>query len=194
MSRSGAYVEAAIEAIRGMADTQELDRVCEAVSDSLRSGGKILICGNGGSAADAQHIAGELVCRFRRNRRALAAVALSADSAVITAIANDYDYSEVFSRQVEALGRQGDVLLAISTSGESSNVLKAASAARKAGMTVVAFTALDGGRLGELADIGFHATSPVTSHAQEVLLVAAHALCDAVEANLSEHGETPSLR
>ncbi len=146
---------------------------------------RVFICGNGGSAVDASHFAGELVGRFRRDRKAMPAIALTTDSAVITAIANDYGYENIFSRQLEALGQQGDILVAISTSGNSSNVLKAAETARALGMQVIAFTS----QLCDSpiwADIHWKSNSPSTSFTQEQMLIAFHALCYAQEEILAE--------
>jgi D-sedoheptulose 7-phosphate isomerase len=182
-STARAYVEAAMSAMQGL-ETGALERAVEVCRRSLSSGGRLLICGNGGSAADAQHLAAELVARFRRERRALPAIALSSNTAVITALANDYDYRRVFSRQVEALGRRGDVLLAISTSGRSANVLEAAEAARGAGMEVVGLTGLDAGPLEALCTVTVLAPSSATSHAQECMLVLGHALCHCLESDL----------
>lgn len=147
----------------------------------LASGHKILACGNGGSAATAQHFVAELVCRFQDDRRALAAVALTADTAVLTAAGNDYGYGRVFARQVEALARPGDVLLAFSTSGRSANVVAAAQAARASGCRIVAFTGVDGGELAPLADIAWRAPSAVVARIQEVHDVCVHAIAQALE-------------
>ena len=172
------YVEKAARSLDGF-DTATLERISAVLAECLKRGGKVLVCGNGGSAADASHLAGELVGRFRRERRALPVVALTADSAVLTALSNDYGYETVFSRQIEALGVCGDVLVAISTSGASSNVIAAAEEAGRRGMVVVAFTA--SGRQAPWSDIHWQAPSPVTSHAQEAMLVAFHALCESLE-------------
>lgn len=148
------------------------------------SDGKILTCGNGGSAADAQHFAAEMVGRFERERPGLAAVALSTDTSAITAIANDYDYDLVFSKQVHALGRPGDLLIAISTSGNSANVISAIHAAHDRQMNVIAFTGRDGGQIGEiLSGEDVHLCVPVqrTARIQEVHITMIHALCDAVD-------------
>ena len=126
-------------------------QVAERLAEQLRRGNKILICGNGGSAADAQHFAAELVNRFEIERPGLAAIALTTDSSALTSIANDYAFEQVFARQVQALGRPGDVLLAISTSGNSPNIVAAVSAARQLGMTTIALTGHDGGRVGQPA-------------------------------------------
>jgi D-sedoheptulose 7-phosphate isomerase len=152
------------------------------VVGALRSGGKLLLCGNGGSAADCQHIAAELTGRFSKSPRpALAAVALTTDSSALTAIANDFGYEQVFSRQVEALGRPGDVLLAISTSGRSPNVLRAAERAGQLGLTVVALVGPQPSELGALAAITICAPGSTTDRIQELHLTVGHILCDLVD-------------
>lgn len=156
----------------------------EAMVAALRGGGRILACGNGGSAADAQHFAAELVGRFERERAAMAAIALTTDTSILTAIANDYDYSRVFARQVEALGRPGDVLLGISTSGGSASVLAAFEAAAAAGMTTVALTGRDGGRVGAAADIHVNVPAASTARVQEVHRTLLHAVCALIEREL----------
>jgi D-sedoheptulose 7-phosphate isomerase len=151
---------------------------------SLKRDGKILACGNGGSAADSQHFAAELLNRFETERPGLAAVALTTDSSTITAIANDYDFEQVFSKQVRALGHENDVLLAISTSGNSRNVVAAIEAAHEAEMSVVALTGRDGGRIGLMlapTDIHICVPSNSTARIQEVHLLALHCLCDAID-------------
>ena len=155
-----------------------------AMAAALRGGGRILACGNGGSAADAQHFAAELVGRFERERAAMAAIALTTDTSILTAIANDYDYSRVFARQVEALGRPGDVLLGISTSGGSASVLAAFEAARAAGVTTVALTGRDGGRVGAAADIHVNVPAASTARVQEVHRTLLHAVCALIEREL----------
>lgn len=152
--------------------------------DALRNGRKLLFCGNGGSAADAQHWAGELVSRFYYDRPGLAAIALTTDSSILTAIGNDYGYDYVFARQVEALGQSGDVLVAISTSGNSPNVLRAADVARTRGMQVVAFTGRSGGKLLPMADICFRMPSDETPRIQEGHEFVGHLLCSLIEAGL----------
>jgi len=150
----------------------------------LRAGGKILACGNGGSAADAQHFAAELVNRFEIERPPLAAVALTTDSSALTSIANDFRYEEVFAKQLRAIGRAGDVLLAISTSGNSPSVLEAVAVAHVLGARVVALSGARGGKLGErIADGDVHINVPHSSTArvQEVHLLALHCLCDAID-------------
>lgn len=154
------------------------------IVQALVADGKLLVCGNGGSAADAQHFAAEMVGRFERERPGLAAVALTTDTSALTAIANDYDYDLVFSKQVHALGRAGDILVAISTSGNSANVIAAIHAAHDRGMSVIAFTGKDGGQIGEmLTGDDVHLCVPVqrTCRVQEVHITMIHALCDAVD-------------
>lgn len=160
-----------------------LEETAAAMQGCLASGHKILACGNGGSAASAQHFVAELVCRFRDDRRALAAVALTSDTMTMTAIGNDYGYGRVFARQVEAIASPGDILLAISTSGNSPNVVAAAETARTCRCKVVALTGMDGGALAGLADIALKAPSKVVARIQEVHDVCIHALAEALEAN-----------
>jgi D-sedoheptulose 7-phosphate isomerase len=160
----------------------QLERVVGTMHECLRTGGKILACGNGGSATDAQHLVAELVGRFREERRALPAIALTADSAILTAVGNDYGYERVFARQVEALGRAGDVLLAYSTSGNSPNVVQAAQTARRLGCVVVAFTGARGGELAGHADVLVKAPSNTVARVQEVHTLCSHAICDALDA------------
>jgi len=151
---------------------------------ALRGGGRILACGNGGSAADAQHFAAELVGRFERERAALSAIALTTDSSIVTAVANDYDFARVFARQVDALGRPGDVLLGISTSGGSANVLAAFAAGKAGGLTTVALTGRDGGAVGAAADIHVNVPAASTARVQEVHRTLLHALCALIEREL----------
>jgi D-sedoheptulose 7-phosphate isomerase len=160
----------------------------ELASDSmvaaLLSGGKILSCGNGGSAGDAQHFSSELLNRFERERPSLPAIALTTDSSTVTSIANDYSYNEIFSKQIRALGNTGDVLLAISTSGNSANVVQAIQAAHDREMRVVALTGRDGGDMASLLlpeDIEIRVPSMVTARIQEVHLLAIHCLCDLID-------------
>lgn len=153
----------------------------------ITAGGKVLVCGNGGSATDAQRFAARFVGRFERERPGLAALALSSDGATVTAVADDYDFTQVFARQVFALGQPGDVLLAISASGDSANVLAAVDAARARDMTVIALTGRGGGRLGpRLADTDVHicVAHDSTSRIQEVHVLVLHCICDAVDLQL----------
>jgi len=152
-----------------------------AIEQALKQNRTVYICGNGGSAADAQHIAGELVGRFRRERKALAAVALSTDTSILTSVANDYAYEDVFARQVEALLREGDILWAFSTSGASKNVIKAAQLAREKGAFVLAFTGRADSKLEQIADICFCANAESTARSQEIHQLAYHIICDLVE-------------
>lgn len=155
-----------------------------AVSQALARGNKLLLCGNGGSAADAQHWAGELVSRFHHDRPGLAAIALTTDSSILTAIGNDYGYERVFARQVEALGAPGDVLFALSTSGRSPNVLAALQAARDRGMLTVGFTGEGGGGMPALCDILLTVPAASTPRIQEGHEVLGHAICALIEATL----------
>jgi D-sedoheptulose 7-phosphate isomerase len=153
----------------------------------ITAGGKVLACGNGGSASDAQHFAAEFVGRFERERPGLAAIALTTDTSILTAIGNDYDFNSIYSKQVQALGAPGDVLLAISTSGNSSNVLAAVEAARAKEMTVIALTGRGGGKLREqLGETDVHICVPHerTARIQEVHILVLHCLCDAVDLQL----------
>jgi D-sedoheptulose 7-phosphate isomerase len=162
-------------------------RAATVMTTALLADGKILACGNGGSAGDAQHFAAEMVGRFERERPELPALALTTDSSILTAVANDYAFEQVFARQVRALGRKGDVLLAISTSGSSPNVLAAIEAAREREMRVVALTGKGGGRIGGgLAEGDVHVCVPhaQTARIQEVHLLVIHCLCDAVDRTL----------
>jgi len=164
--------------------TAPIAQAVEAMTGSLLNNGKILACGNGGSAADAQHFAAELVNRFEMERPPLAAVALTTDTSTLTSIANDYDYVQVFSKQVRALGQPGDVLLAISTSGNSPNVIDAITAAHEREMRVVALTGKGGGKMNELLgenDIHICVPADRTARIQEVHLLALHCLCDGID-------------
>ena len=167
----------------------------QAVLACVTSGGKVLACGNGGSAADAQHFAAEFVGRFERERPELGAIALTTDTSILTAIANDYDFERVYSKQVRALGQAGDVLLALSTSGNSANVLAAVTAAHEREMTVVALTGRGGGRIGSaLRETDVHVCVPHerTARIQEVHLLTLHCICDGVDAQLLGEQETPT--
>ncbi|HSA88287.1 MAG TPA: phosphoheptose isomerase [Burkholderiales bacterium] len=164
--------------------TEPLARAAQRLADTLRGGGKILSCGNGGSAADAQHFAAELVNRFEIERPPLAAVALSTDTSSLTSIANDYAYQQVFSKPLRALGRRGDALLAISTSGNSANVLEAVHAAHELGVRVVALTGNGGGKMAAALtpeDVHLCVPHKKTARIQEVHLLCIHCLCDAID-------------
>ena len=155
-----------------------------AMVECLNSGGKIMACGNGGSAADAQHFAAELMGRFERERRELAAVALTTDTSILTAVGNDYSYDQVFSKQVRGLGKSGDILLAITTSGNSKNVIKAVEAAQAKGIKVIALSGKGGGQLNKVLganDLLLAAPASRTARIQETHLVLLHALCDGID-------------
>lgn len=160
----------------------------DAMLEAFERGAKVLIFGNGGSAADAQHFACELVGRFLRNRRALPAIALTPDTTTLTAIANDYGFDQVFVRQIEALGRPGDVAVAISTSGASANVLAALKYARSRGLKTVAFTGGSGGPIGAAADVHVNVPHDLTPRVQEVHRALIHAVCDVVERQIDRNG------
>ena len=163
--------------------SEKIVRFAEILSNCLKKGGKILLCGNGGSAADAQHIAGELVVRLKSSskRKALPAIALTVNSSVLTAAANDFGFEKVFSRQVEALGKKGDCLLAFSTSGESSNVNSAIKTARKIGMKTLALSGKNGGGMIKIADFSIIVPSSETQRIQEVHILIGHIICDLIE-------------
>jgi D-sedoheptulose 7-phosphate isomerase len=181
------YFARSVEVLRRAAADQAFIAATVAIADALaralHAGGKVLIAGNGGSAADAQHIAAELLSRFARERAPLPAIALT-DPAVMTAIGNDYGFDHVFERQVRGLGRRGDVLLAISTSGRSPNVLAALAAARECGLVTVGFTGTQGSALRALCDVCLVAPSEETAVIQQVYMTAAHAICAIVEHDL----------
>lgn len=159
------------------------------VVGTLRRDGRVFLCGNGGSAADAQHLAAELVGRFLRDRRPLPAVALTTDTSVLTAVANDFDYAEVFARQLAALGRPDDLLIAISTSGDSPNVLRAAEVARRRGIAVIGLTGSTGGKLLPLCDLCLCVPSDATPRIQEMHILVGHMLCEAAEHAFGEGDE-----
>ena len=161
--------------------TLALERLCQC----LEAGNKVLICGNGGSASQAQHFAAEIVNRFQKDREALAAISLSADTSILTSAANDFSFDTVFSRQVEALGRPGDALIGLSTSGDSANVMEAMKKARDRGMISIALTGKGGGRMGPLADILLDVPSASTPRIQEVHLFILHNLAGRIEARLT---------
>ena len=170
-----------IEALRQQEDM--ILQMAEVWRTALKNGNKILFCGNGGSAADCQHLAAELVGRFVKERRGLPAIALTTDTSILTAVGNDYGYENVFARQVEALGQKGDVLMAITTSGNSANVIKAAEIAKAQGLTVIGFSGGRGGRIAELADLCLNAPSLVTARVQEVHILVGHLLCQLCDAD-----------
>ena len=163
-----------------------LERIAAEMTRAIFAGNKVLWCGNGGSAADSQHMAAELVGRFRRERRGLKSIALTTDTSLLTAIGNDYGFERVFQRQVEALCAEGDVVVGISTSGNSKNVCAALEAARKLGAFTVAFTGQDGGKLAEIADATLRIASKETARIQEGHILCGHILCDWIELSVCE--------
>jgi D-sedoheptulose 7-phosphate isomerase len=178
-------VEASLQLKRAFFD-REMDRIlaqAEDMVERLQRGGRILVCGNGGSAADAQHLAAELSGRYVKERRALAGIALTTDTSALTAIGNDYGFDQVFSRQVEALGRPGDLLIGISTSGNSPNVLRAAASAKELGLRTLGLLGRDGGQLAGLMDEALVVPSTVTARIQEVHQMIYHFWCEAIDAH-----------
>ena len=169
--------------LRNQADL--IEEIGEKVSEAVQRGSLVMICGNGGSASQADHFAGELVGGFRTERRPLAALALNANQAGVTAIGNDYGFDAIFARQVEAFGKPGDVLIALSTSGESPNVLKAVERASERGMLTIALTGKDGGRLAPMCDLSLIVNSPSTARIQEMHILAIHIICEVMDRKIS---------
>ncbi len=163
---------------------QHVDQAINACVHSLRAGGKLMFCGNGGSAADSQHLAAEFTGRFIKDRPPVAAIALSTDTSALTCIANDYSFEAIFARQVQAIGKPGDCLIAISTSGNSGNVLAAVAAAKALGITCIGLLGRDGGKLKPQCDISIVVPSQVTARIQEAHILIGHSLCGAVEQQL----------
>jgi D-sedoheptulose 7-phosphate isomerase len=185
------YLKRSAEVAASLAErpgVEAMQRAAGLVADALAGGGQVLFCGNGGSAADAQHLAAELVGRLQLERPAYRAVALTTDTSVLTAVGNDYGYADVFARQVEGLGRAGDVLVAISTSGRSGNVLRAAAVARAKGMTVVALLGPAASPLDEDADLALHVDGDVAGLVQQGHITIGHAICGWVEQRLATGG------
>lgn len=180
-----AYLLASAESTRTAADqcAGDLAKAARLIADAFRAGSKLLICGNGGSAADAQHIATEFTSTLTRSfvRDPLPAIALTTDTSFLTAFSNDFGFDDVFSRQVMALGRKSDVLLSLSTSGNSVNVVRAAEAAKRLGMSAIAFTGSGGGKLAPIADIAIRVPADTTGHIQETHVALYHAMCFEVE-------------
>jgi D-sedoheptulose 7-phosphate isomerase len=176
-------IDEAIEAHRKFCEknSQILIQVSMAIIEAFRKGNKLLLFGNGGSAADAQHIASEFVNRFSINRGPLPAIALTTDSSVITSISNDDSFSEIFRRQIKAMGKKGDIAWAISTSGKSENVLNGLIAARDEGLITIAMTGMDGGTIGTIADFHLHVESMSVPRIQEVHITAGHIICEMVD-------------
>lgn len=177
-----AHMQAAETAVGELAET--IENCSRLMAEALRDGRKVLVMGNGGSAADAQHLAAELVGRFLKERRALPAIALTTDSSILTAVGNDYGFDRVFQRQVEALAVAGDVVIGISTSGNSPNVLLALQTAKALGCTTVGLLGRDGGKIAPLVDVNLTVTATQTPHIQEVHAIIVHILCREVERQL----------
>lgn len=178
----------ALETFRALAGLdQEIHALADLITRSLVSGRKLLFCGNGGSAADAGHIASEFTCRFKEDRRPYPALALAADGGLLTAIGNDYVFEQIFARQVRAYGQEGDVLIALSTSGKSRNILAALEAAKAAGVISVALLGRDGGFSRDAADITIFTPGTVTARIQEAQKFLLHVLCELVESDLPRH-------
>ncbi|QKG29868.1 D-sedoheptulose 7-phosphate isomerase [Campylobacter sp. RM16187] len=167
------------EAIFGLQD--EIKKACEMAVSTLKNSGKIMLCGNGGSAADSQHIAAELSGRYKKERGALAGIALTTDTSALTAIGNDYGYEFVFSRQLEAIGRSGDLLIAISTSGNSPNVIRALKMARDMGIKTLGLSGKDGGAMNEMCDLNLVMPSSDTPRIQEMHILVGHTICQAID-------------
>ncbi len=155
--------------------------IADLITDSLKMNGKVILFGNGGSASDSQHIAAELVGRFKENRKALAAIAITTNTSILTALANDYGYDLVFAKQIEALGQKNDIAIGISTSGKAKNVVLGIKQAKKIGMKTIALTGADGGELAKLADTSFVVSSSNTARIQEVHITIGHIVCELVE-------------
>lgn len=176
------------EQIKVLQSLNVLDPVVRSATSNcvqaLQTGGKLMFCGNGGSAADSQHLAAELIGRFIKDRRPLAAIALSTDTSAITCISNDYSFDEIFARQVQGLGRPGDVMIAISTSGNSRNVIRAVEEARNINMSVIGLLGRDGGALRMLCDVPIVVPSQVTARIQESHILIGHTLCGMIEQQL----------
>lgn len=163
------------------AQYEVLDKMVHAIIHALKAGNKLLFCGNGGSAADSQHISAEFVGRFEKTRMSLPAIALTSDIAALTAIGNDFGFEKVFSRQIEGLGKKGDILVVLSTSGRSPNILDAITQAKQQGILTLGFTGKDGGILKDAVDICFIAKAQKTTYIQEAYMTALHAICEVVE-------------
>jgi len=170
-----------LEGLLNGLEFEKVEKIASEIIESIRNGGKLMICGNGGSAADAQHMAAEFVNRFLKERKPLPAIALTTDTSNITSIANDYSFDEIFSKQVEALGRKGDVLIGISTSGNSNNVLKALVKARELGLRTIGLLGRDGGKIKAHCDIFMTVGSTSTPRIQEVHEFVIHTVCKMVE-------------
>lgn len=175
----------ALHARMAALDVAPIAAAAAAIAETVDRDGRLLVCGNGGSAAESQHFVAEFIGRFARERRAVGAIALTTDTSILTALANDYAYERVFARQVEALGRRGDVLVGISTSGASPNVVEAMRTAHAQGLTTIALTGRDGSVMGTLADIHINVPHETTARVQEVQLTVLHIICELVERHVA---------
>jgi D-sedoheptulose 7-phosphate isomerase len=162
----------------------KIESAARIMIEALKAGNKILLCGNGGSAADSQHLAAEIVSRYKKDRKPLSAIALTTDTSIITAVGNDYGFEFIFARQVEGLGRKGDVLVGISTSGESKNVVEAVAVAKSLGMKTIGILGCTGGRIGEAVDLAVIVPCKNTPRIQEAHITIGHILCDLIEREL----------
>lgn len=181
MERFHDHLEALSKTIEYLENDDVLTEIASRCHAALQDGKKILLCGNGGSAADSQHIAAEIVGRFQKEREGMAAIALTTDTSILTAVGNDYGYEHIFSRQVSALGNQGDVLIAYSTSGNSENVIRAVEAAKRNRLHTIGFLGGNGGKLRQLCDISLVIPEKTTARIQEMHLLAGHILCELLE-------------
>ena len=177
------YCEASIKNLNDLKSlsSNSIVRASEVISKSFKNAGKLLICGNGGSASDAQHLAAELVGRFRKDRIALPAIALNTDTSILTSISNDYSFEDIFTRQIEAIGNKNDILLAISTSGNSKNILNAAKYCLSKEIKVIALSGKSGGELESFCDISINVPSTITSNIQEMHIISLHLICTLIE-------------
>ena len=164
----------------------EIIEIAEIVIDSLKKNGKLILFGNGGSASDSQHIAAELIGRFKKDRNALAAIALTTNTSILTSLANDYGYDIIFAKQIEALGQKNDVVMAISTSGKAKNVIAGVKQAKKMGLKTIALTGGDGGEIAKLADVSLLVPSSVTARIQEAHITIGHIICELIEQTLCQ--------
>ena len=184
--RLGAIIRASIQVKEATYRTQReaIEEIAQVAVRTIRNGGKILLCGNGGSAGQAQHLAAEIICRYKKNRRPLAALALSTDTSVLTAISNDFSYEDIFAKQIEGLATKADLVWVLSTSGKSPNIIKAVHAAKKQGCEIIAFTGEGGGDLPGLVKYLLRVPSTETDRIQETHITIGHAICERIEDSL----------
>ena len=178
-----------LENLKNNGYKENLINVVNIITNCMKNGGKVLICGNGGSAADSQHFAAELVGRFKLERKGLPAIALTTDTSVLTCMGNDYGYDSIFQRQVEALGNEGDVLIGFSTSGNSTNVISAVEEGKKRGLTTIGFLGKDGGKLKDMVDVDLTFNYSETARTQEHHLMTYHLICEFVEKEMKQYYE-----